>query len=85
MAKLTGVRFARLFVLLVPIGMAFVGLSIGDGRAAYASEAGQAAVLVALAMMVGCWLWAGRLLRLPDEQRVFTGTGAGADDDGRAR
>ncbi|GGI05611.1 type II secretion system F family protein [Egicoccus halophilus] len=72
-AKQAGVRFARLFVLVVPLGMAFVGLSIGDGRAAYASDAGQALVLLAFAMIAGCWAWAGQLLRLPDEQRVFVG------------
>ncbi|MFA9446296.1 type II secretion system F family protein [Egicoccus sp. AB-alg6-2] len=76
-AKQAAVRFARLFVLLVPIGMAFVGLSIGEGRAAYASDAGQVFVLVALALIAGCWAWAGQLLRLPEEQRVFLGSGTG--------
>lgn len=71
LAKQAGVRFARRFVLIVPLGMAAVGLSIGDGKAAYASAGGQMAVLLAIAMMAGCWAWAGRLLRLPDEQRVF--------------
>ncbi|MFA9432662.1 type II secretion system F family protein [Egicoccus sp. AB-alg2] len=74
-AKQAGVRFARMFVLLVPIGMAFVGLSIGEGRAAYASDTGQAMVLLAFALMAGCWWWAGRLLQLPEEQRVFLGVG----------
>jgi tight adherence protein B len=70
-AKQAGAKFARLFVLLVPVGMAFVGLSIGEGRAAYATPAGQLAVLAALGMIAACWLWAGRLMRLPEEQRVF--------------
>jgi tight adherence protein B len=80
-AKQAGVRFARLFVLAVPLGMAFVGLSIGEGRAAYASDAGQVGVLVAFALMAGCWVWAGHLLRMPDEQRVFLGS----DDAQRVR
>jgi tight adherence protein B len=42
-AKQSGVRFARRFVLLVPLGMALAGLSI----------------------------WAGRLMRLPEQERVF--------------
>jgi tight adherence protein B len=67
----TGVRFARSFVLLVPAGMALVGLMIGDGRTAYASAAGQVAVLVALALLVLCWWWASELLKLPEERRVF--------------
>jgi tight adherence protein B len=70
-SKQAGVRFARLFVLFVPFGMALVGLSIGDGRAAYRSPAGQVAILVAFALMGLCWGWASRLLRLPEEERVF--------------
>ena len=70
-AKQAGVRFARYFVLIVPVGMAIVGLLIGDGRAAYGTPTGQALVLVAFAMMGGCWAWAGVLLRLPEEERVF--------------
>lgn len=70
-AKQAGVRFARWFVLLVPFGMAAVGLLIGDGRAAYASPMGQATVLVALGCIGACWVWAGSLLRLPHEQRVL--------------
>lgn len=70
-AKQAGARFARAFVIVVPIGMALVGLSIGNGRAAYASDAGQAAVVGGMAMIGICWYWAGRLMRLPDEERVF--------------
>lgn len=72
-AKQAAVRFARWFVLVVPIGMALVGLSIGDGRAAFETATGQLWVLVAFAMMGGCWAWAGLLLRLPEEERVFVG------------
>jgi tight adherence protein B len=74
MAKQAGAKFARAFVVVVPIGMALVGLSVGEGRAAYASDAGQAAVIVAIAMMAICWWWAGRLLRLPEQERVFYDT-----------
>jgi len=70
-SKQAGVRFARLFVLVVPVGMALVGLSIGDGRAAYRSPGGQIAILVAFALIGLCWVWASRLLRLPEEERVF--------------
>ncbi|HET8619231.1 MAG TPA: hypothetical protein VFM27_09745 [Acidimicrobiales bacterium] len=70
-AKQAGVRFARRFVLLVPAGMAFVGMSIGDGRAAYATPWGQTMVAIGILGTVACWLWAGRLLRLPEEERVF--------------
>jgi tight adherence protein B len=66
------VRFARRFVLLVPLGMALAGMSVGDdGRDAYQTPGGQIGVLAGLAMVVVCWVWAGRLMRLPEEQRVF--------------
>jgi tight adherence protein B len=70
-AKLAGVRFARRFVLIVPVGMAVAGLSIGTGRAAYQTGLGQLAVAAALGMVVLCWVWAGTLMRLPEEDRVF--------------
>jgi tight adherence protein B len=70
-AKQAGVRFARRFVVVVPLGMALVGMGIGSGRAAYATSTGQFAVLVALTVTFGCWVWAGRLLDLPSERRVF--------------
>jgi len=70
-ARQAGVRFARRFVLLVPLGMAAAGLSVGNGRSAYQTPLGQVAVLTAVAMVAGCWFWAGRMLRLPDEERVF--------------
>ncbi len=70
-AKQAGARFARRFVLIVPFGMAFAGMSVGNGRAAYQSAEGQLAVVVALSMVVACWLWAGRVMALPEEERVF--------------
>jgi tight adherence protein B len=79
LAQQAGARFARRFVLAVPLGMALAGLSIGSGRAAYRTAGGQVAVVVALVLLVGCWIWAGRIMRLPDEERVF----AGVVGDGR--
>jgi tight adherence protein B len=82
-AKQAGVRFARRFVLVVPIGMAVAGLSIGSGRAAYQTPLGQLAAVVGLAAVVCCWLWAGRLLRLPGEDRVFIPSSARPSESGR--
>ncbi|MHB1486664.1 MAG: type II secretion system F family protein [Acidimicrobiales bacterium] len=70
-SKQAGVRFARRFVLFVPVGMAMAGMSIGAGRASYSTGSGQVAVIIGLAGVVGCWWWAGRLMRLPDDDRVF--------------
>jgi len=72
-ARQAGVRFARRFVLIVPLGMTLAGLSIGTGREAYQTVGGQIAVAGGLSVVAGCWLWAGRLMRLPEEQRVFHG------------
>ena len=73
LARQAGVRFARRFVLIVPFGMTLAGLSIGTGRDAYQTLGGQVAVAGGLFVVAGCWLWAGRLMRLPDEQRVLHG------------
>jgi tight adherence protein B len=70
-ARQAGTRFARRFVLIVPLGMALAGLTIGTGRGAYQTTVGQVGVLIALAVIVACWVWAGRLMRLPEERRVF--------------
>ena len=72
-ARQAGVRFARRFVLIVPLGMTLAGLSIGTGREAYQTLGGQLAVACGLVVVAACWLWAGRLMRLPQEQRVLHG------------
>jgi tight adherence protein B len=71
-AKQAGVRFARRFVLIVPLGMALAGMSVGSGRLAYATPLGQVAVVTGIAMVVGCWAWAGAIMRIPEEERVFS-------------
>ncbi len=70
-SRQAGARFARLFVLVVPAGMAVAGMSIGNGRDAYRSSGGQVVVVVALGLVVACWMWATRTMRLPRPQRVF--------------
>ena len=70
-SKQAGVRFARKFVLLVPIGMALAGMSVGEGRAAYATESGQLMVALGVLVVIGCWVWSGRIMRLPHERRAF--------------
>ncbi len=70
-SKQAGVRFARRFVVLVPAGMAAAGMSLGRGRAAYASTSGQLLVAVGIALVAACWVWSGTMLRLPRADRVF--------------
>jgi tight adherence protein B len=70
-SRQAGARFARRFVLIVPFGMALAGMSLGEGRAAYRGPTGQVLVVVAIGVVVLCWAWAGRIMRLPAEDRVF--------------
>ncbi|MGK2947100.1 MAG: type II secretion system F family protein [Acidimicrobiales bacterium] len=70
-SKQAGARFARRFVLIVPAGMALAGMSVGTGREAYQTPMGQVLVVAALLLVVACWLWAGRIMDLPEERRVF--------------
>lgn len=70
-ARQAGARFARQFVLIVPAGMALAGMSVGTGRAAYQTPTGQLLVVVAIGLVIACWVWAGRIMLLPDEERVF--------------
>ena len=71
LSRQAGLRFARRFVLIVPVGMALAGLAIGTGRAAYESAGGQLAVVVAVVAVAACWAWSARLMKLPEEPRVF--------------
>lgn len=70
-AQQAGARLARVFVILVPAGMALAGLSVGDGSAAYRTATGQILVTFGIALVVVCWLWASRIMRLPESDRVF--------------
>lgn len=70
-AKQAGVRFARRFVIGVPLGMALAGMSLGDGRSAYQTPVGQLLVAVGLAIVALCWAWSARMLRMPNQDRVF--------------
>lgn len=72
-ARQAGARFARWFTIIVPVLMALVGMSIGEGRAAYGSATGQLLTAGAVVVMVSCWFWAGRIMQLPQERRVFLG------------
>ncbi len=70
-AKLAGARFARRFVVIVPVGMAVAGQAVGTGRSAFASAGGQLVGLLAAGLVALCWVWSGRYLHLPDDPRVF--------------
>ena len=58
-AKQAGVRFARRFVLIVPLGMALAGLSVGNGRDGL-PDAARARSTVVVALGDGRLLGLGR-------------------------
>lgn len=70
-ARQAGARFARWFTVVVPVGMGAVGMSIGDGRAAYRTDYGQTMVAAALVLTIVCWSAASAIMALPQEQRAF--------------
>ncbi len=70
-ARQAGARLARWFVIVVPVGMAVAGANVGDGLAAYRTATAQVLIACAVALVAVCWWWAGRLMRLPEEARVF--------------
>lgn len=70
-AKQAGIQFARKFVIIVPAGMAAAGMSLGDGRQAYQTVTGQVLVALGVAMVAACWMWSGKMLKLPEHDRVF--------------
>jgi len=71
-SAMAGARLARAFVIIVPLGMAFAGLGVGNGRDAYQTPNGRLLVAVAAGMVAVCWWWAGTLMKVPAERRVLT-------------
>ena len=70
-ARQAGARLARWFVIAVPVGMGIAGANVGDGLSAYRTPTARVLVGAAVALVVVCWTWAGHLMRLPHEPRVF--------------
>jgi tight adherence protein B len=70
-SRQAGARFARWFVLVVPLGMALIGLTIGNGRTSYQTRGGQVAVVMGIVLTAACWFWASAIMALPEQERVF--------------
>ena len=54
--KQAGVRFARRFVLLVPVGMALAGMSVLGNSRRCLSNGGGHVVVVGVGVVVACWV-----------------------------
>ena len=70
-AKLAGVKFARYFVIAVPVGMMMAGIGIA-GFAPYRTPVGEFAIAGSVVLLIGCWTWASHLAN-PKKLRAKTG------------
>ena len=70
-AKLAGVKFARYFVIAVPVGMMMAGIGIA-GFAPYRTPVGEFAIAGSVVLLIGCWSWASHLAN-PKKLKVKTG------------
>ena len=59
-ARLAGVRFARYFVIIVPVGMFLAGIAI-SGIAPFCTPLGEYGLSIAFALLLICWTWATKL------------------------
>jgi tight adherence protein B len=66
-ARLAGVRFAKYFVIIVPLGMLGAGSAIA-GTGPYQSSLGQLGLVLSLLVLIATWVWASRL---SDPKRLY--------------
>lgn len=64
-SKLAGVKIARLFVLLIPLGMALAGVAFAGSLSPFFSSASLIQISVAAFVLFVCWQLSNRLMQLP--------------------
>lgn len=64
-SRLAGVRTARIFILIIPAGMALAGLSFAGSIKPFLTTASIWQILAALLVLSICWYWSSRLMRFP--------------------
>lgn len=64
-AKLAGVRTTRAFILIIPIGMALVGLSFAGSIKPFLLPSSIVQEAFAASVLIGCWLWSSNLMKFP--------------------
>lgn len=64
-SKLAGVKMARLFIILIPAGMALVGLAFSGSASVFETHSALAQELAAFLILITCWLASNLLMKFP--------------------
>lgn len=64
-SRLAGVRTARAFVLIIPLGMALVGISFAGSVEPFLSPLSLVQIMAALFVLTLCWHWSSKLMAFP--------------------
>lgn len=64
-SRLAGVRTARVFIVIIPIGMALAGISFAGSTAPFLTKGAIFQVSIAAAILAICWYWSSRLMSFP--------------------
>lgn len=64
-SRLAGVRTARLFILIIPVGMALAGVSFAGSIRPFLTGASILQMMVALFILGLCWYWSNKLMSFP--------------------
>lgn len=64
-SRLAGVRTARAFIVIIPVGMALAGISFAGATAPFLTKPAILQILIALAILAMCWYWSSRLMSFP--------------------
>lgn len=64
-SKLAGVKMARLFIILIPVGMALVGIAFAGSVSAFETPTALAQELTAFLILAMCWFASNLLMKFP--------------------
>ena len=65
MSRLAGVRTARAFIVIIPIGLGLAGTSFAGSISPFLTAASVVQMLTAMAILTLCWFWSNRLMTFP--------------------
>lgn len=64
-SRLAGVRTARTFIVIIPIGMALAGIAFAGSIQPFTTAPSIEQMIVAAAVLALCWHWSTRLMTFP--------------------
>ncbi len=64
-SRLAGVRTARVFIAIIPLGMATAGVAFAGSAQPFMSSSSLLLILAAFAVVAGCWAWSSNLMNFP--------------------